>query len=94
VERWVSRRGGRPLVNLRLIARPAIGWALAAQAIATATYFAVLFTLALYLQQGLGKSAAYSGLALVSWVAAFGIPGPVLGRFPHGCGRWPLPPGR
>jgi MFS family permease len=47
----------------------------------TATYFAVLFTLALYLQQGLGKSAGYSGLALVSWVAAFGIPGPVLGRF-------------
>lgn len=82
VERWVSRRGGRPLVNLRLIARPAIGWALAAQAIATATYFAVLFTLALYLQQGLGKSAAYSGLALVSWVAAFGIPGLVLGRVP------------
>jgi MFS family permease len=82
VERWVSRRGGWPLVNLRLIARPAIGWALAAQAIATATYFAVLFTLALYLQQGLGKSPAYSGLALVSWVAAFGIPGPVLGRVP------------
>jgi len=26
--------------------------------------------------------AAYSGLALVSWVAAFGIPGPVLGRVP------------
>jgi MFS family permease len=34
------------------------------------------------LQQGLGRSAAYSGLALVSWVAAFGIPGPALGRFP------------
>jgi hypothetical protein len=32
-----------------------------------------------YLQQGPGKSAAYSGLALVSWVAAFGIPEPVLG---------------
>lgn len=82
VERRVSRRGGRPLVDFRLIARPAIAWALAGQAIATATYFAVLFTLALYLQQGLGKSAAYSGLALVSWVAAFGIPGPVLGRAP------------
>ena len=41
----------------------------------------MLFTLALYLQQGLGKSAAYSGLALVSWVAAFGLPGLVLGRF-------------
>jgi MFS family permease len=33
--------------------------------------------------QGLGRSAAYSGLALVSWEAAFGIPGPVLGRLPQ-----------
>lgn len=78
VERWVSRRGGRPLVNLRLIARPAIGWALAAQAIATATYFAVLFTLALYLQQGLGKSPAYSGLALVG--GRVRDPGPSAGQ--------------
>jgi MFS family permease len=82
VERRVSARGGRPLVDTRLIARPTIAWGLAAQAAGTAAYFAVLFTLALYLQQGLGKSAAYSGLALVSWVAAFGIPGPVLGRVP------------
>jgi predicted MFS family arabinose efflux permease len=82
VERRVSAAGGQPLVDPRLIARPEIGWGLASQAAATATYFAVLFTLALYLQQGLGKSAAYSGLALVSWVAAFGIPGPVLGRLP------------
>lgn len=82
VERRVGARGGRPLVDPRLLARPAIGWGLASQAAATGTYFAILFTLALYLQQGLGKSAAYSGLALVGWVAAFGIPGPVLGRLP------------
>jgi MFS family permease len=82
VERGVSARGGRPLVDPVLIARPTIAWGLAGQAAATATYFAEMFTLALYLQQGLGKSAAYSGLALVSWVAAFGIPGPVLGRVP------------
>ena len=82
LEGKVAARGGRPLVDPRLLARPQIGWGLAAQAAATATYFAILFTLALYLQQGLGKSAAYSGLALVSWVAAFGIPGPVLGRLP------------
>jgi MFS family permease len=82
VERKVAARGGRPLVDPGLIARPTIGLGLASQAAATAAYFAVLFTLALYLQQGLGKSAAYSGLALVSWVAAFGIPGPVLSRFP------------
>jgi MFS family permease len=82
-ERRIAARGGQPLVDPRLISRPAIGLGLASQATATATYFAVLFTLALYLQQGLGKSAAYSGLALVSWVAAFGIPGPVLGRCPE-----------
>src|SRR5262249_147689 len=81
-ERKVSARGGRALVDTALIARPTIGWGLASQALTTATYFAVLFILALYLQQGLGKSAAYSGLALVSWVAAFGIPGPVLGWLP------------
>ncbi len=81
-ERRITGRGGAPLVDPRLLARPAIAWGLAAQSAATATYFAVLFTLALYLQQGLGRSAAYSGLALVSWVAAFGVPGPVLGRLP------------
>lgn len=81
-ERRVAARGGQPLVDPALVSRPAIRWGLASQAATTATYFAVLFTLALYLQQGLGKSAAYSGLALVSWVAAFGIPGPALGRFP------------
>jgi len=81
-ERKVSARGGQPLVDTALIARPVIGWGLASQTLTTGTYFAVLFTLALYLQQGLGKSAAYSGLALVSWVAAFGIPGPVLGWLP------------
>lgn len=42
----------------------------------------LLFTLALYLQQGLGHSALSSGLALVPWVAAFGIAGPLLPRLP------------
>src|SRR6266536_5672523 len=35
-----------------------------------------------YLQQGLGRSATYSGLVLVSWVAAFGIAAPVTRRLP------------
>jgi predicted MFS family arabinose efflux permease len=81
VERGVVTRGGQPLVDPRLLARPEIGFGLASQAAANATYFGSLFTLALYLQQGLGKSPTYSGLALVSWVAAFGVPGPVLARF-------------
>jgi hypothetical protein len=49
---------------------------------ASSTYFSMLFVLALYLQRGLGHSALFSGLALVSWVAAFGAAGPVLRRFP------------
>src|SRR5581483_1664467 len=93
LERRVAAGGRRPLVDPRLLTRPPIGWGLAAQTVATATYFAILFTLALYLQQGLGKSAAYSGLALVSWVAAFGIPGPVLGRFGAGARRLAAPAG-
>ena len=37
-----------------------------------------------YLQQGLGRSATYSGLVLVSWVAAFGIAAPVTRRLRPG----------
>lgn len=80
VERRVARKGGYPLINLTVLTRPAVSWGLLAMSAATTTYFSLLFTLALYLQQGLGKSALYSGLALVSWVAAFGIAGPVLPR--------------
>lgn len=80
VERRIAKRNGNPLINLHLLAHPVIGWGLAAYSAALMTYFSLLFTLALYLQQGLGKSALYSGLALVSWVAAFGIGGPV---YPH-----------
>ena len=80
VERRIAKRNGNPLINLHLLAHPVIGWGLVAYSAALMTYFLLLFTLALYPQQGLGKSALYSGLALVSWVAAFGIGGPV---YPH-----------
>jgi hypothetical protein len=46
----------------------------------TTAYFSMLFVLALYLQSGLGKSPLYSGLALVPWVAAFGVAGQVVRR--------------
>jgi MFS family permease len=82
-ERRLARGGGSPLVDLRLLARPEVGWALASRAAAAATYFALLFIIALYLQQGLGESPLYSGLALVAWVGAFGVGGPVLRRLPR-----------
>ena len=46
------------------------------------TLASLLFVLAQYLQQGLGRSATYSGLVLVSWVAAFGVAAPVTRRLP------------
>jgi len=80
IERRVVVAGRRPLIDLQLIRRPVIHWALSTAALSTGVYFAILFVLALYLQQGLGHTPAYSGLVLVSWVAAFGVAGPVLGR--------------
>jgi EmrB/QacA subfamily drug resistance transporter len=80
-ERRLAARGGAALVDLRVLARATVSWGLLAQAAAASTYYALLFTLAVYLQQGLGRSALASGLTLVSWVAAFGVAGQLLRRW-------------
>jgi MFS family permease len=82
VERRLAARGGYPLLNVPVLTRPAVAWGLISSGATVGTYFALLFVLALYLQQGLGKTPLYSGLALVSWVAAFGISGLFPGRLP------------
>jgi hypothetical protein len=86
-ERRVIARGGHPLITLPLLCRPPVAFALLAQAATRATYLGLLFVLALYLQHGLGRSAVFSGLALVPWVAAFGVAGPILGRASPGTKR-------
>ncbi|QMU74094.1 MFS transporter [Streptacidiphilus sp. P02-A3a] len=93
IERRVGRTGGQPLITLSLLRRPPVVWALLSQAATRATYFALLFVLALYLQQGLGKSAFYSGAVLVAWVAAFGVTGPLLRRVPDRARRLAAPVG-
>jgi MFS family permease len=82
LERRVEKRGGHPLLRLRLFASGAVGWGLGAQAAATVTYASLLFILALYLQDGLGQTPFYSGMALLSWVIGFGLSGPVLRSLP------------
>lgn len=57
-------------------------WALLTLVMTTGSYYALLFTLAQYLQTGLGDSALVSGLILVPWVAAFGLAGPLARRLP------------
>lgn len=80
LERNIARRAGDPLMNVALLARKHVALALLSQAATRAGYFALLFVIALYLQQGLGKSAVYSGLIPIAWVATFALVGPILGR--------------
>jgi MFS family permease len=93
VERRLAARGASPLVNLHVVARPAIAWGLLGMGGALATYYALLFTLALYLQEGLGRTPLTSGLILVSWVVAFGLPGRLTPRLPHRVGSIVAPVG-
>jgi MFS family permease len=82
LERRRTTRGGAALINLPVLARPSVAWALMALLVATGTYYALLFTLAQFLQRGLGDSALVSGLTLVPWVAAFGAAGQIVRRLP------------
>jgi MFS family permease len=82
IERRIAAQGRAPLMNLGVIVRPAVSWSLLTLMLATGTYYALLFTLAQYLQHGLGRSPFVSGLTVVPWVAAFGIAGQVVRRLP------------
>jgi MFS family permease len=70
------------LIDVRALRPPPVLLSLLALMTATGTYFALLFTLAQYVQRGLGHSALVSGLTLVPWVAAFGLGGQVVRRRP------------
>ena len=81
---WQRRLGstGGGLLNLALFSRAPVVAGLLAQLFARINYFTLLFVLALYVQTGLGESALTSGLTLLSWVAAYGIAGPIYPRLP------------
>ena len=82
----MARTGRPPLLTMDLLRIPAVRWGLVTMAVATSTYYALMFTLAQYLQSGLGRSPVFSGLTLVPWVAAFGLAGQVVRRL--GARRW------
>jgi hypothetical protein len=92
-EQRVRMRGGAPLVSLDALAPRPVSSGMLAVAAATSTYYGLLFTLALYLQQGLGHSALASGLTLVSWVVAFGAAGQIVRRLPPRLGPLAAPAG-
>jgi len=72
-ERRTAARGGRPLIARQVISNPSVRAGLLAHGCTSGTNFALLFVLALYLQDGLHKGPAYSGFAMVVWVAAVGL---------------------
>ncbi|MBT2225834.1 MFS transporter [Nonomuraea sp. NEAU-A123] len=84
VERWVTNRGGRPLVNARVLRAPGMRPGLAVLLLGPATWGAFLFTSALHLQGDLNLSPLASGMMLVPCALAFALVG--LG--------WPLLPPR
>lgn len=86
-ERRTAAGGGRPLIARQVLSNPSVRAGLLAHGCTSGSYFALLFVLALYLQGGLHKGPAYSGFAMVVWVAAFGLAGPVLPRLRRGA-RW------
>jgi MFS family permease len=86
-ERRAAARGGRPLIARPVLANPSVRAGLLAHGCTSGTYFALLFVLALYLQGGLHKGPAYSGFAMLVWVATFGLAGPILPRLRRGV-RW------
>jgi MFS family permease len=81
-QRNTAAAGRAALVNTAAISRPPVMLGLTSLAVTTATYFALLFTLALYFQQGLSRSPLASGLILVPWVTAFGLAGQATSRLP------------
>jgi predicted MFS family arabinose efflux permease len=81
-QRRRQARGAAPLIDIHVVRRPPVLLGLLALLTTTGTYYALLFTLAQYIQQGLGRGALASGLLLVPWVAAFGIAGQITRRLP------------
>jgi MFS family permease len=84
VERWVTERGGRPLVNAGVLRAPGMRSGLFVLLLGPATWGAFLFTSALHLQGDLHLSPLASGMMLVPCALAFAVVG--LG--------WPLLPPR
>jgi EmrB/QacA subfamily drug resistance transporter len=86
-ERRVGARGGRPLVRMELFACRSFAFGVPISALFMASYAGYLFTLALYLQVGLGFSPLQSGMTYTPTAIGFFITSlaaprliPLLGR--------------
>jgi len=79
----ITRSGGYPFVDLDVVRIRTVGWGLAAIAVSHMTYAAILFTMPLHLQDGLGYSPLWAGASVAMWAAAFGVAGVSWRRLPE-----------
>ncbi|MEU4770254.1 MFS transporter [Actinosynnema sp. NPDC023794] len=75
VEKRVGARGGDPLLNLDVFKAAGTGTGTSTLLLNQIAYGGFLFAFALHLQQGLGDSALFAGLAFTPMAAAFGLVG-------------------
>jgi predicted MFS family arabinose efflux permease len=71
VERWVSRRGGHPIVSGQVLRLPGLASSIVAIFLVMAVFSGFLFTLTLHLQEALGDSALRAALTFAPTGIAF-----------------------
>jgi hypothetical protein len=82
IERWVTNRGGRPLVNAAVLRAPGMRPGLGVLLFGPATWGGFLFTSALHLQIDLRQTPLVSGLMLIPCAVAFAVVGLAWPRLP------------
>ena len=88
VERSVARRGGNPLLDLDIFSPAGVKPGLVIVFIGFACYGGLIFSIALYLQSGLGFSPIRSGLVFVAYSLGFGIANLTWSKMPAAILRW------
>jgi MFS family permease len=73
VERWVSRRGGHPIVSGQVLRLPGLASSIAAIFLVMAVFSGFLFALTLHLQEALGYSALRAALTFAPTGVAFAV---------------------
>ncbi len=71
VERWVSRRGGHPIVSGHVLRLPGLASSIVAIFLVMAVFSGFLFALTLHLQEALGDSALRAALTFAPTGIAF-----------------------
>jgi predicted MFS family arabinose efflux permease len=86
-ERRLARRGGEPLLDLDMLAERAVRAGGTAICGVMGAYAALIFTLTLHLQEGLGYSALRSGLTFAWYASGFAVASVASTRLEQSAGR-------